>query len=188
MPASGPRSRGARAHPPPHQGCLALARRSAASGLVLATQNLGGITGRGTKEVIARRMEVEAAAVAALRRNAVFKARPAAQLVLDELLPHQPSRGVRREAEPLPDLDAALQPVALGRALVRDTAEVPRLMGEDGEGAGRLVRSPLTLERQPVEIVAALRRQVGEVSRRRGQRRPRAGRRRRSRRTRHTGS
>src|ERR687896_407311 len=51
MPASGPRSRGARAHPPPHQGCLALARPSADSRLVLATQNLGGITGRGTSQL-----------------------------------------------------------------------------------------------------------------------------------------
>ncbi len=44
MPASGPRSRGARAHPPPHQGLQTLARRSANSGLVLATQRLGSIT------------------------------------------------------------------------------------------------------------------------------------------------
>src|SRR5918999_5984948 len=48
MPAPGPRSRGARAHPPPHQGLQTLARRSANSRLVLVTQNLGGITGRGT--------------------------------------------------------------------------------------------------------------------------------------------
>src|ERR671910_2600012 len=48
MPASGPRSRSARAHPPPHQGCPALPRRSANSGLVLATQKRGSITGRGT--------------------------------------------------------------------------------------------------------------------------------------------
>src|SRR6266576_1393079 len=47
MPASGLRSHGARVHPPPHQGRRTLARRSAASGLVLATQRLGGITGRG---------------------------------------------------------------------------------------------------------------------------------------------
>src|SRR5688500_17653354 len=72
MPASGPRSRGARAHPTPHQGHQTLARRSASSGLSrphghsrhdlswsaptrrplrLATQNLGGITGRGTSRV-----------------------------------------------------------------------------------------------------------------------------------------
>jgi hypothetical protein len=76
MPASGPRSRGARAHPPPHQGSTALARRSATSGLRrsrrqsrhdlfwsaptsrrlrLATQNLGGITGRGTSACSGRR-------------------------------------------------------------------------------------------------------------------------------------
>src|SRR5262245_41073167 len=48
MPASGPRSRGARGHPPPHQGLWTLPRRSAASGLVLATQKLGGVTGWGT--------------------------------------------------------------------------------------------------------------------------------------------
>src|SRR5881275_329635 len=48
MPASGPRSRGARAHPPSCQGCQPWPRASAASGLVLATQKLGGTTGRGT--------------------------------------------------------------------------------------------------------------------------------------------
>src|SRR5437763_16690037 len=49
MPASGPRSRGARAHPRSCQGCRPWPRASAASGLVLATQKLGGITGRGTR-------------------------------------------------------------------------------------------------------------------------------------------
>src|SRR6188508_2422751 len=48
MPAPGPRLRGARAHPRPCQGCEPWPRSSAASGLVLATQELGGITGRGT--------------------------------------------------------------------------------------------------------------------------------------------
>src|SRR5438477_6587338 len=46
MPASGPRSRGARAHPRSCQGCQPWPRASATSGLVLATQKLGGITGR----------------------------------------------------------------------------------------------------------------------------------------------
>src|SRR5262245_48005664 len=49
IPASGPLSRGARGHPPSHQYfiqyCL---RASAASGLVLATQKLGGVTERST--------------------------------------------------------------------------------------------------------------------------------------------
>src|SRR4051794_24846355 len=48
MPASGPRSRGARAYPRSCQGCQPWPRASAASGLVLATQKGGGITGRGT--------------------------------------------------------------------------------------------------------------------------------------------
>src|SRR5918992_4169517 len=52
MPGSGPRLRGARAHTPPHQGPLTLARRSANSHLVLANQNLGGITGWGTKRIV----------------------------------------------------------------------------------------------------------------------------------------
>jgi len=43
-PASGPRSRGARAHPRPCEGNQAFARPSADSGLVLATQKLGSIT------------------------------------------------------------------------------------------------------------------------------------------------
>src|SRR5256884_1142688 len=48
MPASGPRSRGARVHPRSCQGCQPWPRARANSGLVLATQKLGGITGRGT--------------------------------------------------------------------------------------------------------------------------------------------
>src|SRR5256885_577191 len=48
MPASGPRSRGARAHPRSCQGCQPWLPTSATSGLVLATQKLGGVTGRGT--------------------------------------------------------------------------------------------------------------------------------------------
>src|SRR5262245_22766304 len=71
MPASGPRSRGARAHPPPHQGCPALARRSANSGLVLATQNLGGITGRGTRE----RLDLDQRRAGLQRRRAAPAAR-----------------------------------------------------------------------------------------------------------------
>src|SRR5918999_5042348 len=49
MPSSGPRSRGARAHPRPRQGVQPCLRASAASGLVLATQNKARITGRGTR-------------------------------------------------------------------------------------------------------------------------------------------
>src|SRR5436305_14628342 len=48
MSASGPRSRGARVHPRSCQGCQPWPRASAASGLVLATQKLDGITGRRT--------------------------------------------------------------------------------------------------------------------------------------------
>src|SRR5437762_10088261 len=48
MPASGPRSRGAKVHPRSCQGCQPWPRASAASGLVLANQKLDGITGRGT--------------------------------------------------------------------------------------------------------------------------------------------
>src|SRR4051794_3955601 len=54
MPARRPRSRGARAHPRPWQGRPALPRSSAASRLVLATDKLGGITGKSTS--IARGM------------------------------------------------------------------------------------------------------------------------------------
>src|SRR5215203_1304376 len=48
MPASGPRARGASVHPRPCQGDQPWLRTSAAPGLVLATQKLDGITGRGT--------------------------------------------------------------------------------------------------------------------------------------------
>src|SRR6266516_3815266 len=48
MPASGPRSRGARVHPRSCQGCQPWPRASAASGLVLAIQKGCGITGKGT--------------------------------------------------------------------------------------------------------------------------------------------
>jgi len=42
--SSGPRSRGAGAHPRPQQGFLPWLRSSATSGLVLATQKRGAIT------------------------------------------------------------------------------------------------------------------------------------------------
>src|SRR5438309_5590979 len=48
MPASGPRSRGARVPPRSCQGCQPWPRTSAAAGLMLATQKGGGITGWGT--------------------------------------------------------------------------------------------------------------------------------------------
>src|SRR4029079_16337019 len=47
MLASGPRSRGARAHPRSCQGCEPWPRASGSSGLVLATQTISRITGRG---------------------------------------------------------------------------------------------------------------------------------------------
>src|SRR2546429_6980394 len=50
MPASGPQLRSSRVHPRSCQGCQPWPRASVASGLVLATQKLGGITGRGTSE------------------------------------------------------------------------------------------------------------------------------------------
>jgi len=80
------------------------------------------------------------------------------------LLSHHPPCGVLGEAEPLPDLDPGLQRVTLGRPLVADAAEVPGLVGENGEGAGGLARGDLALEREPVEVEAALGRQVGEVA------------------------
>src|SRR5947208_1330227 len=48
VPASGPRSHGARVHPRPYQRCRPWLRSSAASGLVLTTQKLDSITSRGT--------------------------------------------------------------------------------------------------------------------------------------------
>src|SRR6266496_3230007 len=60
MPASGPRSRGARVHPRSCQGCQPWLRASAASGLVLATQKLGGITGRRTDAPSKGRQEARA--------------------------------------------------------------------------------------------------------------------------------
>src|SRR5512132_3434486 len=59
MPVSGPRSRCARVHPRSCQGCQPWPRASAASGLVLATQKLGGITGRGTSALAETGLEEE---------------------------------------------------------------------------------------------------------------------------------
>jgi hypothetical protein len=109
------------------------------------------------------RLQVEAAAVAAVWRYEVGGARSAVKRVLHELLAHHLPRGVRRDAEPLSDFDAGLQRVALGRPFVAHAAEVPRLMGENGECACALARIDLALEREPVEVKAALRRQVGKV-------------------------
>jgi len=70
MPASGPRARGARVHPRPCQGIQPWLRPSAASGLVLATQRLGSITGRGTDEATPGRDHVDPqGADRALRRR-----------------------------------------------------------------------------------------------------------------------
>src|SRR5438067_11600534 len=52
MPASGPRSRGARVHPRPCQGFQPWPWTSAASGLVLATQSRGLMTGRETVSAV----------------------------------------------------------------------------------------------------------------------------------------
>jgi hypothetical protein len=85
----------------------------------------------------------------AVRRYEVGGARSAAERVLYELLSHHLPRGVLREAEPLPDLDAGLQRVAPGRPLVAHAAEVPRLVGENGECAGvwLALTSPLKASR-----------------------------------------
>src|SRR4029453_9279278 len=116
------------------------------------------------RELCAVRLEVEAAAVAGVRRSAVGRACLAATRVLYELLTHHPPRGVCREAEPLPDLDAGLERVALGRPFVGHTAKVPRLGGEDGDRGGGLAPPPRPLEQKPIELEAAHRRQVSEVA------------------------
>jgi hypothetical protein len=61
------------------------------------------------------RLQVEAVVVAAVWRYEVGGARSAAERVLYELLSHHLPRGVLREAESLPDFDAGLQRLALGR-------------------------------------------------------------------------
>src|SRR5215212_411226 len=58
MSASGPRSRGASVHPRACQGVQPWPRASAAPDLVLATQNLDGITGRGTRYTRPRPMDL----------------------------------------------------------------------------------------------------------------------------------
>ena len=60
------------------------------------------------------------------------------------------------EAEPLGQVDAGLERVALRLALVRDAAQVPRLVREHGDRAGGLARGRLALEREPVEVEAAI--------------------------------
>src|SRR5687767_2718320 len=59
MPASGPRSRAARAPARPCQGSRPWRRPSAVSGLVLATQNLGGIPRQGTSWFTGRDMQTQ---------------------------------------------------------------------------------------------------------------------------------
>ena len=99
-----------------------------------------------------------------LRRDAVLRARAKSERVLDELPAHHPPRRVRREAEALSERDARLQRVALGEPLVGHAAEVPRLVSENGDSPGALVRPHFALEGQPVEVEAALRRQVRELA------------------------
>ncbi len=136
--------------------------------------------GRRLGEPHAARVEVEAAPVAALRRDAVLRGRSDSKRVLDELPAHHPPRRVRRDAEALAERDAGLQRVALGDPLVGHTAEMPRLVSENGDSPGGLVEPHLPLEGQPVEVEAALWRQVARARPRRRQRRRRAARRPRS--------
>src|SRR6187200_2297768 len=82
-----------------------------------------------------------------------------------ELLAHHRARRFLREAEVNADLDAALVAVAVGQALVAHAPEVPRLVPEDGERAGRLrERRRAVLDRELVERVADRRRQVGALA------------------------
>src|SRR5262245_40252844 len=112
------------------------------------------------RERVVPRGEIERAAVPAVGRHDVLDRRCASKPVLDELLPHHLASGALGEAEALPEPDARLQRVALGRALVPDAAQVPGLVREDGHRARRLARGHLILECEPIEVVAALRREV----------------------------
>src|SRR5215210_2974299 len=86
MPASGPRSRGASVHPRPCQGHQPWPRTSAAPGLVLATQKLDGITGRGTTASL-RELQREVEDLRALPEDEpeVEAGRDLADLVADPL-------------------------------------------------------------------------------------------------------
>jgi hypothetical protein len=84
------------------------------------------------------RVQVEAVVVAAVWRYEVGGARSAAERVLYELLSHHLPRGVLREAEPLPDFDAGLQRLALGRR--RSSAPAPLCAAQGVEPAPRLLR------------------------------------------------
>ena len=86
------------------------------------------------------------------------------QGVFGQLLAHHLPRGARGEAEAPAEVDAGLKRVALGRPLVALTAQVPRLVREHGQRARRSARRDLALERQPVEIEAALGREVRDVA------------------------
>ena len=89
---------------------------------------------------------------------------PRVELVLRELLPHEPPRRLDRETEAAAKVDGGLEPEALGAALVPLAAEVPRLVGEHGERTPRAAVGDLAVEGEPVEVEAALGREVREVA------------------------
>src|SRR3990170_2603224 len=127
-------------------------------------RNRASERGSGLGKPVVLRVEVEAAPIPAARRNSVLERGPTAKRVLSELLAHHLSRGSLREPEPLPEHEARLEGVALGRSLVALPAKMPSLVGENGERAGGPTRGDLVVERQSIEIVTTLRGQVRAIA------------------------
>ena len=110
-------------------------------------------------------MQVGRAAVVAFARNPVLRVASGVGGVRRELLAHHRARGALGQAEVDADLHAALEAVAVRQALVAHAAEVPRLVREDGDRAGRLRERLLSvLDPDLVERVADRRRHVGLVA------------------------
>jgi hypothetical protein len=116
-------------------------------------------------EEIQRRPQVEPAPVRAIGRHHVLAAPASVQLVGDELGAHHSARLALVEAEAPADADTALECIALRHPLVAHAAEVPGLVGEDSDRAGRAAeRIDLSVRGEPLEREAELGREVGEVA------------------------
>ena len=105
-------------------------------------------------------VEVELAAVAALGRHEVGGRGTRDARVVGELLAHHARRRALRESEAPSQRDAALERVAVRHALVADPAQVPRLVRQHCDRAGRLgERALVALVGQAMQAIADGRRQ-----------------------------
>ena len=150
MSASGPRSRGARVHPRPCAGSRPAPRARAASRLVLATQKLDGITGRGTNGQARRLSQVSAGRAAGARSARAGRRLPrvhghgraagapgAGRAVHGVRRPVLPQRLPARESDPGVERPRLPRPLARGDRAAPPDEQLPRVHRPPLPGAVR---------------------------------------------------